>query len=237
MPELPALFHMTVGGIGLLSGAGALLARKGSQPHRWIGTVFFIAMMTTAASGAYLGFAGNSLGNAVAGIVTLYLLSTAWVAVRRAEGETGLFEIGAFLFAAAASVAAFYAAIMDILSGTPFLGGIPYTTIASIVTLAALCDLSVVLRRGLRGKQRLARHLWRMILGFSAAVGSFFPGQLEIFPAYVREVKPFILLFVPFFSIIGMMVVWLIVVLFTGWYRRSQHQWMSSGEIAAAEQR
>lgn len=219
-----SLIHMTAGGLGMLSGALALLARKGSPLHKRAGTVFFLAMTTTAASGAYLGFARDQAANAVAGIVTLYLLVTSWMTVRRGEGETGLFEIGAFIVAAIASVAAFYFAIMDIMSGSPFLGGIPYMTIASIVTLAALCDLSVVLRRGLRGKQRVARHLWRMMLGFSAAVGSFFPGQLQIFPEFIRTFKPIIVLFIPFFAIILVMFIWLIVVLFTKWYDKGAAQ-------------
>lgn len=215
-----ALFHVTFGALGLLTGVAALSARKGSSLHRRAGTAFFVVMLTTAASGTYLGFQGGELGNAVAGIVTIYLMTTSWVTIRRGEGEVGAFEIGAFLFAAFAAVLAYYAAYTSIRSGTALLGGIPYLTIATIILLAAIADLSVLLRRGVRGRQRVARHLWRMQLGFAAAVGSFFPGQIEHFPQFIKDVRPFILLFIPFFAVIGLMFGWLLVVLFTRWHER-----------------
>jgi len=140
------------------------------------------------------------------------------VTVRRAEGKVGAFELGAFVFAAAGAALAAYAAFTALRSGSALFGGLPYVIIAGIITLAALADLSVLLRRGLRGNQRVARHLWRMQLGFAAAVGSFFPGQLEHFPQYIQEIRPIIVLFIPFFTVIGVMFIWLIVVLFTRRY-------------------
>ena len=86
--------------------------------------------------------------------------------------------------------------------------------------VCALLDLTVILRRGLSGRQRIARHLWRMCLGFFIAAGSFFPGQLQFFPDYIQNIRPIILLFVPAFSIFAVMFVWLIIVLFTKWRER-----------------
>lgn len=215
-----AILHVSAGVIGLVSGVVALSARKGAWLHRRAGTVFFAVMLTTAATGTYLGFLSNELGNAVAGIVTIYLLATSWVTIRRAEGEVGAFEVGAFLFAAAGAVVAYWVAFSAIRSGTALLGGIPYMIIATVVAIAAISDLTVLLRRGVSGRQRVARHLWRMQLGFAAAVGSFFPGQLEHFPEAVQNIRPIILLFIPFFVVIGVMLVWLMVVLLTKWYVR-----------------
>jgi hypothetical protein len=229
------IFHASVGGVGLLTGVLALWARKGSLLHRRAGTVFFVVMLTTAVSGAYLGFRTGELGNAIAGIVTIYLLATSWVTVRRSEGKIGAFEVGAFLFAAAAAVAASWSAFTAVQSGTALLGGLPYVIIAAIIGLAALADLSVLLRRGLRGKQRIARHLWRMGLAFGAAVGSFFPGQLQFFPQAIQDVRPIIMLFIPFLAVIATMLMWLIVVLFTRWYeapRGAKAGRLTTGESA-----
>lgn len=214
-----SIFHAIVGTAGLVTGIAALASRKGARWHRVLGTIFFAVMLTTAASGAYLAISREQPSNAIAGIVTIYLLLTSWVTVRRAEGKLGVFEFGAFFFSAAAAAAAWYFAITEIRAGGAMLGGIPYLVISSIISIAALADLSVLIRRGIAGRQRIARHLWRMQLGFAAAVGSFFPGQLEIFPAFIREFKPFIVLFIPFFAVIGLMFLWLAIVLFTNWFK------------------
>ncbi|MGQ0534394.1 MAG: hypothetical protein ACT4OF_17135 [Caulobacteraceae bacterium] len=210
-----SIAHASAGAIGIVTGIVALSARKGSRLHRTAGTVFFAVLLLTAATGTYLGFLSEELGNAIAGIVTIYLITTSWVTIRRPEGKIGAFEVGAFLFAAAGAVVAYWAAIAAVRSGTALFGGLPYMIIATIIAIAALADLSVLLRRGLRGKQRVARHLWRMQLGFAAAVGSFFPGQLEHFPEAIQNIRPFILLFNPFFTVIGVMLFWLLYVLVT----------------------
>lgn len=212
-PEI--IFHGGLGALGLLSGTTAIVMRKGGAVHRAAGRIFVLTMCITAASGAYLGYAGGVPGNIIAGIVTLYLLLTAWMTVRRPENSVGAFEVGTFLFAAASAAAGIFVAVDAVRSEAALMGGMVYAIIAGIVTLAALADLSVLLRRGLAGRQRIARHLWRMLLGFSAAVGSFFPGQLQFFPAFIREVQPFALLFIPFFSVIGLMVFWLFYTLLT----------------------
>ena len=213
-----AMFHVSGGVFGLVSGVAALSVRKGSPLHRRAGTVFFAVMLTTAASGAYLGFRSNELGNAIAGIVTIYLLTTSWVTIRRPEGKIGAFEVGAFFFASAGAVVAYWSAFAAVRSGTALLGGIPYMVIATIIAIAAISDLTVLIRRGVSGKQRVARHLWRMTLGFAAAVGSFFPGQIEHFAQFIQDIRPMIVLFIPFFAVIGTMFSWLFVVLFTRWY-------------------
>lgn len=44
-------------------------------------------------------------GSALGGIITFYLVATAWATVRRKEGAVGRFEIGALLVAIAAASA------------------------------------------------------------------------------------------------------------------------------------
>jgi len=213
-----AIFHASAGATGILAGAAALIARKGERAHRAAGTVFFVAMLLAASSAVYLGIAANETINAMAGILTVYFITTAWMAVRRSEGQAGLFEIGAFLFAGAGAVVMFLFAYDSVQRGTALLGGIPYYTFSAVAALCALLDLSVILRRGLAGRQRIARHLWRMHLGFFVAVGSFFPGQLQFFPEFIQNIRPIILLFIPPFTVAGLMIFWLVRVWLTGWY-------------------
>jgi uncharacterized membrane protein len=212
-----AVLHVTGGTVALVSGAVALFARKGSRPHRVAGTAFVAAILFTTVSAVYLGFTTGNVNNGIAGIVTLYLVATSWMTIVRPPGEVGLFERGAFLFAATGAAAAIYFAYTAVMNNDPLFGGLPYVIIAGVITLAAGLDLSVVLRAGVSGRQRIARHLWRMTLGFAAAVGSFFPGQLEHFPTFIQQIRPIILLFIPFFLIIATILFWSARVLFTRW--------------------
>jgi uncharacterized membrane protein len=212
------IFHALAGVTGIFSGATALFTRKGSRVHRTAGTVFFIAMMTAAATASYLAWRIENPGFLVGGVLIIYLLATGWVTARRRPGQAGLFEIGAFLLVATGAAASFWFAVQAQVSGTAFLGGIPAFTFSTVAALAAAADLSVILRRGLSGKQRIARHLWRTHVGLFAAVGSFFPGQLQFFPEFIQQVRPLIVLFIPSFLIIALMLFWLARVFFTGWF-------------------
>jgi uncharacterized membrane protein len=212
------MFHAAAGGIGILAGITALILRKGSGPHRAAGNVFVASMIVTGLSAIYLGVTRDQSGNAVGGVLVVYMLATAWVAAKRQDNQSGLFEIGAFLISATGAVGAFWFTLQAMASGTALMGGIPGFIMSGVAALTAALDLRVVLRRGLAGKQRIARHLWRMHLGFFAAVGSFFPGQLQFFPEAIQQIKPTIVLFFPAFTIVILMVYWLVRVLFTRWY-------------------
>ena len=57
----------------------------------------------------------------------------------------------------------------------------------TIPMLAAAGDLRMLLRGGISGRPRLARHLWRMCFGLFIASGSFFLGQQQVFPSAIRK--------------------------------------------------
>ncbi len=216
--------HISGGVIAVLTGFIALSVRKGSRVHRAAGTVFFLVMVMGASSAAYLGYNAvpQDLGDVIAGVITVYLVSTAWVTAKRGEKEFGAFEIVAFLVIAVGAAASFIFTLIAVANGTAILGGVPGYIFSAVAGLCALLDLSVILRRGLAGRQRIARHLWRMLLGFFIAAGSFFPGQLHLFPDYIREIRPVILLFIPAFSIVALLFFWLARVLLTGWWKTAE---------------
>jgi hypothetical protein len=213
--------HISGGAIAVLTGVIALSVRKGSPVHRAAGNVFFLAMLVGASGAAWLGYNARpqDMGDVVAGVLTIYLVSTAWVTAKRGDKEVGAFEVVAFVVVAAGGAGMFLTTSSAVADGTAILGGVPGYIGSGLAGLWALCDLSVILRRGLAGRQRIARHLWRMSFGFFIAAGSFFPGQLHLFPEFIREIRPVILLFIPAFAIIALMLFWLARVLFTRWYR------------------
>jgi hypothetical protein len=148
------ILHISAGGIAILSGAAALLFRKGSHRYRMAGNVFF--------EGA----------NSPRGLID-------------AKGQT--YET-AYAFAV-------------------------------VATPAAAGDLRLILRRGIVGAQRIARHLWRMCFALLIAAGSFFLGQQQVFPASVRG-SP--LLLVPVLAVLALMIFWLCRVRFASAYKKSQ---------------
>jgi hypothetical protein len=220
---VPLVFHITAGGFGLVSGGTALIARKGALLHRTAGNVFFISMLLMSASGAFLAVvtpAAPAL-NVIVSAVTFYLVSTSWVTILRKEGETGAFEVVAFLAALAVSAGSMIVGLAAAKSVTGSVDGIPaflFYFFGSVAAFAAILDLKVIVRRGVSGAQRIARHLWRMCFALLLAALAFFIGQgAKVFPQAVRETG---ITFVPLIVVAVLMVFWLLRVLLTNWFSR-----------------
>ena len=198
------LLHVSGGSIGLLSGAVALSFRKGSRVHGIAGNVFFTSMLTASAAGAYLGFRNSEMDNVFGGVLTFYLVATAWMTARRGDGETDIFDwIGLLAALAAASVTYWIEAAY---SPTGTISGTPATSFvlpACVALLATAGDARMLLRGGLRGVQRIARHLWRMCFALFVATASIFLARPQLFPAFLTKthvlfvlgILPLILLF------------------------------------------
>lgn len=96
--------------------------------------------------------------------------------------------------------------------------------IAAIAGFAAALDLHVILRGGVSGAERIARHLWRMCTALLFGAASFFIGQPQVFPPPLRG-SP--ILFLPVLAIMAAMIFWLLRVRFPG-----RIQARSSGPLA-----
>lgn len=212
--------HIGMGTLGVLTGAAALLFRKGSGPHRVAGTVFVLAMLPMAATASILETMKPEPGSVVGGLMTIYFIATAWVAGRRKDGETGVFEIIAVLAALALAVVfamgAYALATGAMKPPNPIFPYVFYG-ISGAMALAAVADLSVIWRAGLSGAQRIARHLWRMCFGLFIAVGSFAAQGAKVLPPGVG----LRVLLVSMILILGVMIFWLIRALLTNWYNRA----------------
>ena len=180
MPYSPVLIvHICAGILGLLSGTAALSFRKGSRRHRLAGNVFFLAMLTMAACAVYLAIVRHQPNNVGGGILTFYLIGTAWLTARRREGETSKFDWAAVLIPLAIGILTWISGLEKMRSPAPPKDGVPagmHFFMGSVMLLAAAGDIRMLLRGGLFGAQRIARHLWRMCFGLFIAAGSFFLG-------------------------------------------------------------
>ncbi|HEX8573993.1 MAG TPA: hypothetical protein VF759_14710 [Allosphingosinicella sp.] len=222
--------HVAGGTVGLLAGAAALGARKGSRPHRLAGHVFFVSMLSMAATGAAVSpFLAAPDGaprwfDSLAGTLAFYLVATGWATVRRRPGSSGGFEIAALLFAAAAASAAILlGAQASSRPGGTLAGYGPegYYAFAGLLAFGAALDLKLVLRGGITGTPRIARHAWRLGTALFIAAAAFFLGQQQVMPEFVRGS---LWLAVPPFATLGLMVFWLVKLRLDPFLRRRRRR-------------
>lgn len=185
---LALILHVGAGCIAIVAGAAALSVRKGERLHRKFGTMFFIAMLVMAAFATLLSVLRQP-ATIIGSIFALYLVATAWATVRRTEGTTGRFEIFALLVVAGCAIGELALGLIASRNPNGRFLGYPaplYYVLGSIVTLAAVGDLRMILRGGISGAARIARHLWRMCFALFFATGSFFLGQQKVMPAFMH---------------------------------------------------
>jgi hypothetical protein len=218
--RLPILIiHICGGVVGLLSGIAAISFRKGSLRHRKAGNIFFIAMLTMGSTAAYLG-------NVFGGASALYLVTTGWLTVRRREGKTTIFDWGALLFGLAVGVPIMTDGLRIVSGSIPPKPGVPVGMIlflGSVVLLAAAGDVRMLVRGGVFGRQRIARHLWRMCFGLFIATGSFLAQRRVM--AFLGGPKIMLLAPLPLI----LMIFWLIRVRFKNAYKAKSSP--TKGEI------
>jgi hypothetical protein len=209
------LFHICSGTVGVLSGFAAISLRKGSRQHRVVGNVFFISMLGLGLSGAYMGFMKSQVTNVLGGVLTCYLVATAWATARRREAARGVFDWVALLVVLAVGATELTFGFQAAYSPTGLKYGYPvwpYALFAAVALLAAVGDVRMLVRGGVAGTQRLVRHLWRMCFGFFIASASIFLARPHLFPALLR--KTYVVPFLGFLPLI-LMVFWLIRVRLT----------------------
>ena len=214
------VIHICSGTLGLLFGILAICVRKGSRSHGVAGIVFSLSMLSLAASGVYLAYTKSQIGNILGGVLTLYMVATAWSAARRSDGQTSMFDWVALFIAFAVGASCVTYGFRVATGGTGANDGVPAGMdffLGFIVLLAAAGDIRMLVRGGISGAQRIARHLWRMCFGLFIASGSFFMGRQQIFPSFIR--KSHILLFLTILPLI-LLAFWMVRVLI--WKRVSE---------------
>jgi uncharacterized membrane protein len=217
--RLPLLIlHISAGVLAMFAGAAAISFRKGSRWHGTSGNVFVTAMLSMATAASFLAYMKHQTGNFYGGLLAIYMVATAWATARRRDRETGILDwIGCF-FALTIGILSVIHGFQKIAGQLPPDGAPSFMDffMGSVIFLAGVGDVRMMLR-GISGKRRIARHLWRMCFGWFIATGSFFLGQQQVFPAWLRG-SP--LLLVPALLPLVLLIFWMIRVRFTGAYKK-----------------
>ena len=153
-------------------------------------------------------------GNIIGSIITFYMIATAWLAGRRRA--IGRLDLAALVVGTGGAVAVITLGIWTLHHPDKNAPAGLCFFLAAVLLLAAAGDIRMLARGGISGRPRVTRHLWRMCFGLFFATGSFFLGQQQVFPAFLRgSVFLTVLALLPF----PLMIYWLIRVRFSNAYK------------------
>ena len=174
---LTLLLHIVGGLTGVLSGFATLILRKGSIPHRNIGRLFVASMLLMGLSGTYRAtFVHIQPTNAIAGLFVAYLVTSSWLTMRLPKAQIGRWELLVMLAGLATAIGSLFLAHRAAQEPVPN----PDDSATGLVVFSVLLilgitgDISVLLRGGVAGAQRLIRHLWRSCFALFMATASLF---------------------------------------------------------------
>src|SRR5271154_5549751 len=137
------LVHICAGSVGLLSGTAAISFRKGSLRHALAGKIFVASMLIMAVLAVYLAVVKHQPNNIGGGILTFYLIGTAWLTVKRRAGETSRFDWVVFLIPLTLGILTWMSGIKAVRSGVDSIAGVPVGMnffMGSVMLLAAAGD-------------------------------------------------------------------------------------------------
>ncbi len=202
--------HIGGGAVGLVSGTAALIFRKGARAHRLAGDVFLVSMLIMAGIGAGVAPFLPQRISTLGGLMTFYLVATAWLTVWRPAGSIGRLEVVALISSLGLVALTTTLGAMAVNDPTGTLDGQPwqaFVLFGVMTPIAATGDLRLLLRRGIAGAQRIARHLWRMCAALFIAAASYFQGQPDFVPELIRgtgwvHVPPIATLLVMFYWLV-----------------------------------
>jgi uncharacterized membrane protein len=217
--EIPliAILHLITGTAAVLAGSIALMSKKGLIVHRLAGVVFLGCMIALSLSGLYLSFTRSIVFTAFLGMLAFYLVSTGWVAVKRRTRSMAQFEkvamFGILIGGTICAITGFFAPVTSA-SPQDAPPAEAYYVMAAVAICCGLLDIRQVRRGGVSGKNRIARHLWRMGASMFIAVTIFFLGNSNVLPEFFRDP---LLLATPILLVFFATIFWLYRVQITSW--------------------
>jgi uncharacterized membrane protein len=218
------IIHICGGSAGLLAGTIAMVVRKGGRWHRVAGQVFVGGMLCLGASGAVIAYTRAEPPNIIAGLLAMYMVTTAWLTGRHEDGRTRAFDWLALMCALGFAAYLWPLGVGALHRPERMVNGVPAAMsffLGSVVLLAAVGDVRMLARGGITGSRRIGRHAWRMSFGLFIASGSFFIGQQQVFPFRWRG--SIVLMVLGLFPL-GLLVFWVVRLRFGKKFREMVNQ-------------
>ena len=193
--------HVAAGGLAMVLGATALLAKKGGAIHRKL--LFVYAMVV-------LGISAAMLGNVLGGFMTVYFVGTALTTVRPVSAWTRMFNVAALMMVVGLALLMIVGGVQAFNSPRGFLNGVPFVMFFFIavswrrLAACASCDSACL----------VAGRTWRAICGGCALRCSSRPDRSsrsvsawqKSFPSHSR---PAPMRALPLLLVFGAMFYWL----------------------------
>ncbi|MFL5574227.1 MAG: hypothetical protein ACJ78R_12015 [Gemmatimonadaceae bacterium] len=229
--------HITAGSLAIIAGFIAIFALKGAVLHRRSGRIFVYSMLALGITGAIIATIRSQPANIVGGLLAVYMVGTGVLTLRRRDQQRFWVDAGGMALALGICYFSLTMGLRASHNASGNINGVPPAPLfvfAGVTLLAVLGDLRAALARGLQGRQRLIRHLWRMCFSLFIASGSFFLGQAKVIPKPIRFFPVLITLaFLP----LVLLIYWLVRLLFTKWYHRRERLLVATDDrpaVAAA---
>jgi uncharacterized membrane protein len=220
--------HILTGTVALISGALSFVVTKGSNSHKKFGLAFVVSMIVMAISGAWLAFLAMEKLNMVAGLVTFYLVVTAYLSVHPPKNNVIIVHSIFMTLGFTVGVYAIYTGLTAMNHGLTSIDGNPVQAIivfGSVSLLAAALDIRLISKGRLKPKWQLVRHIWRIGFAMLIATVSFFLGQSQVIPEAMRNI---ITLAGPVLLVLSLTTYWVIRVSIWGLKKRISAQSQTS---------
>lgn len=210
---------MIVGSFTVLTGAMALLLSKGTWLHKLSGRLFVLSMILMGPIvGAGVLLTPGSISSLGVFFVffIIYLVITAWSTIHNSDSHVGLIEVLGPFFAFGIFITGLYMGICASDAGSvdaDWSSNEAFFFFSTFAFATMILDVNNLRCRGVQGKHRIVRHVWRMSCALFFATSSLFTGPGSIvFPESIRT-SP--ILSVPQFLVLIISLLWIWRILYS----------------------
>ena len=187
--------HITAGTVGLIAALLSVMNKAFNANHRWhvfTGSAFVIAMAIIFVSATAMSLIKLNVFLLLVGMFSFYLAFSGWRYARNHKGTpTQLDWTTAITMLVASAIMVFFAMYLFLVGSGR---GVIIAVFGLIGGLLAFFDYRSLRRGGLKGKERIIRHLIMMLGGTIAALTAFTVVNINMQPAFIPWLAPTVLI-------------------------------------------